>query len=84
MLFRSYTELEKRFEDTNLSICCDIRKGSPAHECMAYANSDLTPLDLIAFTTSWESAPNIFGLGSIAQKVISKVSIPVLLVRPPD
>lgn len=72
----------KRFNGANLNVSCVIRKGKPAPEIIAFVNSELTPFDHIAMTTTSESSPIGHGLGSVAEKVISGVSTPILMVRP--
>lgn len=76
------TGLEKGFSANNLPVSSIVHEGKPAREIIAYANSQLTPFDVIAMTTYGESVPNGHGLGSIAEKVISEVTTPILMVRP--
>ena len=76
------TGLEKRFDGTGLNVSFVVREGKPELEIIDYANSKLTQVDLVSMTTHGESTQNDYGLGSVAEKVISKVSIPILVVRP--
>lgn len=71
----------KRFLDAGLKVSTEIVDGVPAQEIIDYANA--VPHSLIAMLTHGRSGLGRWAYGSVAEKVLSGASRPVLLVRPP-
>lgn len=74
--------VEARLKDAGLKVNTEVADGIPAQEIIDYANS--IPGSLIAMATHGRSGLGRWAYGSVAEKVLSGASRPVILVRPPS
>ena len=74
-------EVTNRLSHTGLNIKSKVITGKPADSLIDYARS--SHADLIIMATHGRSGISRWIWGSVAQRIISSSSIPVLLVRPP-
>jgi nucleotide-binding universal stress UspA family protein len=75
---RNYLErLEQNLRDRQLTVTVEYRLGSPAQELLAI----LHPGDLLVMTTHGRSGVARWLLGSVAEAVVRRATVPVLLVR---
>ncbi|MGH8059264.1 MAG: universal stress protein, partial [Candidatus Entotheonellia bacterium] len=75
-------DLAERQRDGEVKIIARTRWGDPVEEILAYV--DEAHIDLIAMTTHGRSGWKRWVLGSVAQTVLRRTSVPVLLVRAPE
>ena len=68
------------FEYANVEAGFTVRKGSVASQVTAYAEESLA--DLIVMSTHGRSGVERWLIGSVANKLIQRISIPMLLIRP--
>ncbi|MFC2018095.1 universal stress protein [Chloroflexota bacterium] len=74
--------VEARLNNAGLKVSTEVVDGVPAQEIIDYANS--IPCSLIAMVTHGRSGLGRWAYGSVAEKVLSGASRPLLLVRPPS
>jgi len=72
--------VEKRLQKAGLSVQSRVLTGEPAEQIVDYASA--SPFSLIVMSTHARSGLSRWVLGSVAMKVVSGVSSPILLVRP--
>jgi nucleotide-binding universal stress UspA family protein len=68
------------FRQAGYAVSVEIRFGEPAEEILAVGQS--RQVDMIAMTTHGRTGLNRLVSGSVAQRVLTKASVPVLLLRP--
>ena len=71
--------VEKAFEDRGLKARSEVILGKAAEEIVSYANRG--GIDLIAITTHGRSGISRWVYGNVASKILSAVSIPILLIN---
>ncbi len=71
--------IEKAFEDRGLKARSEVIMGKVAEEIIAYTNRG--GIDLIAITTHGRSGVSRWLYGSVASKILSAASIPILLIN---
>lgn len=76
-LKKAAAELEK----SGLTVRTVILEGSAAEQLINYARDN--GVDLILMTTHGRSGISRFALGSVTDKVVRAVSVPVLIIAPP-
>lgn len=69
-----------RLQEAGYAVTAAVRFGDPADEIVSAAGNE--GVDLIAMTTHGRSGLRRLVLGSVAEKVLHRVSLPILLVRP--
>lgn len=67
-------------EAAGFAVSVVIKFGDPAEEILAYIETE--PIDLIAMTTHGRTGVSRLIMGSVAEKVLHRVSLPVLLLHP--
>jgi len=67
-------------EEAGFSVSLDIRFGNPAEEIAAAVRQ--RSIDLIAMATHGHTGLRHLLMGSVAQQVLRRVNVPVLVVRP--
>jgi nucleotide-binding universal stress UspA family protein len=72
--------VEKRLQKAGLSVQSMVLTGEPAEQIVDYACA--SPFSLVVMSTHARSGLSRWVLGSIAMKVVSGISSPILLVRP--
>jgi nucleotide-binding universal stress UspA family protein len=72
--------VEKRLRKAGLSVQSRVLTGEPAEQIVDYASA--SPFSLVVMSTHARSGLSRWVLGSVAMKVVSGVSSPILLVRP--
>jgi nucleotide-binding universal stress UspA family protein len=71
----------QRLEEKGIKVMTDVLMGDPAKEISIYAS---TPgADLIVMASHGRSGPSRWAHGSIADRVLRAVCIPVMVVRAP-
>ena len=79
-LTKDYLEkVGAQLRQRGISTKCDVRVGNVADEIIAFA--DEINADVIAMTTHGRSGVSRWALGSVADKVLHKGTVPLLLVR---
>jgi nucleotide-binding universal stress UspA family protein len=68
------------FRQAGYSVSVEIRFGEAAEEILAVSQS--RQVDMIAMTTHGRTGLNRLVSGSVAQRVLTKASVPVLILRP--
>jgi nucleotide-binding universal stress UspA family protein len=71
----------KGLEAKGIKVEAEVMLGDPAHEISLYANTPGT--DLIVMASHGRSGPSRWAHGSVADKVLRAVCIPVMVVRAP-
>jgi nucleotide-binding universal stress UspA family protein len=80
---RNYVvDLTARQRDGEVKIIAKARWGDPVEEILAYVDEGI--IDLITMTTHGRSGLKRWVLGSVAENVLRRASVPVLLVRAPE
>ena len=72
--------VEERLRKAGLSVQSRMLTGEPAEQIVDYAGA--TPFSLVVMSTHARSGLSRWVLGSVAMKVVSGISGPILLVRP--
>ena len=72
---------KKEFEREGLTVNTVILEGNAAQAIIDYAEKN--GVDLILMTTHGRSGISRFALGSVTDKVVRTVSMPVLVIAPP-
>ena len=78
---RSLAPARERLSNAGLSVSVVVLFGRPAERIIEYATKE--QVDLIAMSTHGRSGFSRWMLGSVADKVLRGVTLPVLVVRPP-
>jgi len=78
---RSLAPVRERLSSGGLSVSVVVLFGRPAERIIGYAMKE--QVDLIAMSTHGRSGFSRWMLGSVADKVLRGVTLPVLVVRPP-
>ncbi|OGL58702.1 MAG: hypothetical protein A3J27_15600 [Candidatus Tectomicrobia bacterium RIFCSPLOWO2_12_FULL_69_37] len=73
--------IRKRLEAEGIPAEASVRYGFPAEEILTHARRN--GVDLIAMATHGRTGPARWVLGSVAEQVLRKAEVPVLLFRPP-
>jgi nucleotide-binding universal stress UspA family protein len=68
------------FQDAGFKVEAVIKFGDPAHEILDYIEEE--KIDLVAMTTHGRTGLTRLIYGSVAEKVLHKIKVPVLLLRP--
>ncbi len=76
-------EKEQALRDEGYMVTAVIRKGEPVHE-MILDTAVTENADTIIMSTHGFTGLKRLMFGNVAEKVISRATIPVLLIRPPD
>ena len=66
--------------DAGYTVSVSVRFGDPAEEIVAYARD--TDIDLVAMATHGRTGLRQLLMGSVAEQVLRRLAIPVMLVRP--
>ena len=81
--------LEKRFkaeivqlQKTGYTVSTVVKFGDPAQEILNFVEEE--PIDLVAMSTHGRTGPSKIIFGSVAEKVLRKASVPLLLLRPDE
>lgn len=69
----------RMFASSGVTVATDLRRGDPATEIVDHAPR--SGHDMIAMTTHGRSGPSRWMLGSVAEKVLRRATVPVLVVR---
>ena len=72
--------VEERLQKAGLSVQSRVLTGEPAEQIVDYANA--SPFSLVVMSTHARSGLSRWVLGSVATKLVSEISGPILLVRP--
>ena len=72
---------KKRLSEAGLEVHVEVLFGRPAERIAEYATKE--EFDLIAMSTHGRSGFSRWVFGSVAQKVLRAVTVPILLIRPP-
>ena len=72
--------VEERLQKAGLSVQSRVLTGEPAEQIVDYAST--SPFSLVVMSTHARSGLSRWVLGSVAMKVVSGISSPILLVRP--
>lgn len=70
----------KQLAEAGLRVRAEVRAGKPAEEIVAYATKN--PHSLVVMATHGRSGLTKWAYGSVTDKVLHAISIPILLVRP--
>ena len=70
------------FQEQGLMVRFVVLRGNPSTQIIKYAQDE--GADLIAISTHGRSGISRMVLGSVADKVVRQVNIPVLLIRPQE
>jgi nucleotide-binding universal stress UspA family protein len=76
------SEVAGRLKAAGVEVSTEMLEGIPSEEIVAYASDD--PFNLIFMATHGRSGVSRWALGSVAEKILTGVSSPVFLVRPPQ
>jgi nucleotide-binding universal stress UspA family protein len=71
---------QRAFQDAGYTVSVAVRFGDPAQEIIAFARD--TGVDLVAMATHGRTGLRPLIMGSVAEQVMRRLTIPVLLVRP--
>jgi nucleotide-binding universal stress UspA family protein len=74
------TGVQKRLQDSGLSVQLDVLMGKPADRIIEYAHKK--PFNLIVMATHGRSGITRWEYGSVADKVLHGVYSPIFLIRP--
>ncbi len=74
--------LALKLRDEGIKITVRARWGDPVEEILEYV--DEGDIDLIAMTTHGRTGLKRWVLGSVAENVLRRAAVPVLMVRAPD
>lgn len=74
-------EVKSRIEAGKNIITVKVLQGSVSHALTEYINN--SGADLLIMSTHGRSGPSLLYWGSIAEKLLRSVSIPVFIVHPP-
>jgi nucleotide-binding universal stress UspA family protein len=66
--------------DAGYAVSVSVRFGDPAEEIVAYARD--TDIDLVAMATHGRTGLRQLIMGSVAEQVLRRLAIPLMLVRP--
>ena len=77
----SLARAKKRLTDAGLSVRVEVLFGQPAERIAEYAMKK--KVDLIAMSTHGRSGLSRWVFGSVTEKVLRAVVVPILLIRPP-
>ena len=72
---------KERLSQAGLEVRVEVLFGGPAEKIVEYAMKEA--VDLIAMATHGRSGFSRWVFGSVAEKVLRAVAIPILLIRPP-
>ncbi len=72
-------KIRRTFQAEGMEAKAAVRYGFPAEEILAHARRE--KVDLIAMATHGRSGPARWMLGSVAEEVLRKADVPVLLFR---
>ena len=78
---RSLAQARERLSSGGLSVRVVVLFGRPAERIIEYAMKE--QVDLIAMSTHGRSGFSRWMLGSVADKVLRGVTLPILMIRPP-
>lgn len=67
-------------QEEGYEVTVDVGFGDPAEEIIAYARC--RPVDLVAMATHGRTGLSQFVLGSVAERMLRSLSVPIVLVRP--
>ncbi len=62
------------------TVSVEVRFGKPADEIIAFATS--SQIDLVAMTTHGRTGLNRLVAGSVAEEIVRRVGLPILVLRP--
>ena len=79
---RAVETVEQRCTEEGVDVSTAIRKGSPPEEVLAYSKDN--DIDVIVMGTHGRSGLEHAIIGSVAERVVRKSTIPVLTVHPKD
>jgi nucleotide-binding universal stress UspA family protein len=71
----------KRLQAKGIKVDSEVLLGDPAHEISLYASTPGT--DLLVMASHGRSGPSRWAHGSVADKILRAVCIPVMVVRSP-
>jgi len=74
---------EKVLRDDGFRVTAVILKGEPIHNMILKA-SETENADILIMSTHGFTGVRRLMFGNVAEKVINKATVPVLLIRPPD
>ena len=69
-----------RLRDAGFTVKTEVQLGEPAGRIVQYVNDN--PVDMIAMATHGRSGFSRMVMGSVAEKVLRGVTVPVLMLRP--
>jgi nucleotide-binding universal stress UspA family protein len=78
---RSLVGAKERLSEAGLKARVEVLFGRPAEKIVEYALKE--KVDLIAMATHGRSGFGRWVFGSVAEKVLRAVALPILLIRPP-
>ena len=73
-------EEQRALKTAGYEVAVEVRFGDPAQEIVRFAEEQA--VDLVAMATHGHTGFQHLVLGSVAEKVMQQLSIPILLVRP--
>ncbi|MCK5763740.1 MAG: universal stress protein, partial [Clostridiales bacterium] len=74
------SKVAKFFKDTDIKITESTSIGDPASEILHLTENDET-IDIIVMSTHGMSTTKRFLLGSVTNKVVHHINIPILIIR---
>lgn len=72
----------RRLRDLGYKVSIVVKFGDPAQEILAFIEREM--VDLVAMTTHGRTGLTKLIFGSVAEKVLRKVSVPIMLLRPAE
>ena len=73
--------IAKIFESNNLPCEIQVLIGNPAEQIIKFANN--SGIDLIIISSHGRTGITRWAYGSVADKIMRAVAIPVMIIRPP-
>lgn len=85
---RKYSEdnlaaAKQKFAEAGLEVSTELLEGEKIHKTIAQAIDKLN-IDLIILSSHGRSGVQKFILGSVAQKLITELSIPIMVIKRPE
>lgn len=71
---------QAQLRDAGYAVSVSVRFGDPAEEIIAYARDN--DIDLVAMATHGRTGLRHLLMGSVAEQVLRRLAVPVMLVRP--
>ncbi len=79
---RAVEAIEQRCNEAGVDVSTEVRTGNPPEEVLAYSEDH--DIDVIIMGTHGRSGLEHAIIGSVAERVVRRSTVPVLTVRPED